>query len=131
MHGWKAEVDVFRLGIEVTLAPRKDDPRVQAWIAAIMGHMDTNAGLADLNDGRMYEGTDDYSGPSRPRDTWKADDPQPPMGWHHDGEKWVQNETGWWRDRLGHWRYNAPGDPGWRERADGSWRYVFADGSTR
>lgn len=126
MHGWKAEIHVFRLGLQATLKPHRNDPRVQAWIAAIMGRMDTNFGLADLNDGRMYEGSDRLSGPSRPRDTWKADDPQPPIGWHHDGERWVQNDDGgWWRDRTGTWRYNRPGDLGWQEQPDGSWKYYF------
>lgn len=125
-HGWKAEVNLARFGIEVTWSPRKDDPRVQSWLAAVMGRMSTNLGLADANDGRLYEGVDNRTAPSRPSASWRADDPQQPIGWHHDGARWVQNDDGWWRDRSGYWRYNRPGDPGWREEPDGSWRYVSA-----
>lgn len=129
MRGWQAKAHWSRLAFEVTLAPRRDDPRVQEWIAALMGHIDVNVGVRDANDGRLYKGMDDRtSGPSRPAESWKADDPQQPVGWHHDGQTWVQNDDGgWWRDRSGYWRYNAPGDPGWKERPDGSWRYEFAN----
>lgn len=124
MHGWKAEINLARLGIEVRVSPRRDDPRVQEWLAALMGRMGTNLGLADLNDGRLYLGSDRQDGPARPAESWKADDPQPPIGWHHDGQHWVQNDDGgWWRDRSGTWRYNKPGDRGWIEKPDGSWRY--------
>lgn len=128
MHGWKAELHVYRLGIEVSVFPRRDDPRVQSWLAAIMGRMAVNEGIADADDGRLYEGIDDgESGPSRPAKSWKPDDPQQPIGWHHDGTEWVQNDDGgWWRDRHGYWRYNRPGDPGWQEEPDGTWRYVKA-----
>lgn len=128
MSGWKAEVNLFRLGWQFTWAPRKDDPRTEEWLAAIMGRMAVNVGLADANDGRWYEHSDDrFDGPARPSASWKPDDPQPPIGWHHDGTQWVQNDDGgWWRDRHGYWRYNAPGDPGWKEEPDGSWRYIKA-----
>jgi hypothetical protein len=128
MHGWRAQVNLGRFGIEVAIAPRRDDPRVRSWLDALMGHMDVNSGLADANDGRLYHhGDDRQDGPARPAASWKADDPQQPTGWHHDGERWVQNDDGgWWRDRSGYWRYNAPGDPGWQERPDGSWNYVSA-----
>jgi len=127
MYGWKAEAYLGRLGFEATWKPHKDDPRIRAWFAAVMGHMDTNEGLADANDGRLYEGYDTRDGPLRPAASWKPDDPQPPLGWHHDGERWVQNDDGgWWRDRHGYWRYNVPGDLGWKERPDGSWYYVRA-----
>lgn len=124
MKGWKAEIHFFRLGIEVDWHPRKDDPRVQEWLAALMGRIDTNFGVMDLNDGRMYEGNDRRKGPARPAKSWKADDRQQPIGWHHDGEQWVMNDDGgWWRDRSGYWRYNKPGQKGWEEQPDGSWRY--------
>jgi hypothetical protein len=128
MHGWRAEVDLARLGVTASLRPRKDDPRVQEWLAAVMGRTSTNLGLASARDGRTYLYSDDrLNGPARPSESWKPDDPQQPIGWHHDGTCWVQNDDGgWWRDRHGYWRYNAPGDPGWKERPDGSWFYVKA-----
>lgn len=81
-------------------------------------------GKADHAAGRFYYGLTDDTAPMRPSETWSPDDPIQPVGWHHDGKGWVLNDDGGWSPWVGGlWRYTKPGDVGWQEQPDGTWKY--------
>jgi hypothetical protein len=128
-YGWRAEIYVSRFEIELQAHPRQSDPLWKDFYEAVMPpriRKQLTQSEEDIDQGRGYRFDARDDGRSIPLASWKADDPEQPDGWHHDGKRWVINETGWFKDRYGWWRYNHPGDPGWKEKEDGSWMYVKA-----